>query len=76
MARIAAVGRAAVVNWRRRHPDFPRPVAGTHVHPQFDRRAVEAWLLTHDGIEAPTGGGPAPLLPTGSDRVTSPDAIL
>ncbi|MFD5421834.1 hypothetical protein ACFWJT_27885 [Streptomyces sp. NPDC127069] len=40
VARIARVGRAAVVNWRRRHADFPDPVSGTDVHPQFDRRAV------------------------------------
>ncbi|MFC9825227.1 hypothetical protein ACFWG6_29035 [Streptomyces erythrochromogenes] len=55
VASIAGVGRAAVVNWRRRHPDFPDPVAGTDVHPQFDRRAVVAWLLAHDKIEVPTG---------------------
>ncbi|WP_052713913.1 hypothetical protein [Streptomyces katrae] len=40
VARIARVGRAAVVNWSRRHADFPDPVSGTDVHPQFDRRAV------------------------------------
>ncbi|MFI1712674.1 hypothetical protein [Streptomyces litmocidini] len=53
--RIAGVGRAAVVNWRRRHPDFPVPEAGTAVHPEFDRRAVVAWLLDHDKIAVPTG---------------------
>ncbi|MEU6865860.1 hypothetical protein ABZ924_21835 [Streptomyces sp. NPDC046876] len=55
VARMARVGRAAVVNWRRRHPDFPAPVAGTDVHPQFDPRAMVAWLLAHDKIEVPTG---------------------
>lgn len=55
VGRIARVGRAAVVNWRRRHPDFPDPVAGTTVHPEFDRRAVVAWLLAHDKIAVPTG---------------------
>ncbi|MGZ9935884.1 hypothetical protein ACXNSR_39095 (plasmid) [Streptomyces sp. NC-S4] len=55
VARIAGVGRAAVASWRRRHPDFPDPVAGTDVHPQFDFRAVVAWLLAHDKIEIPTG---------------------
>ncbi|MFD0374602.1 hypothetical protein [Streptomyces sp. NPDC127112] len=55
MARIAGVGRAAVVSWRRRHDDFPTPVAGTDVHPQFDSGAVVAWLLAHDKIEVPTG---------------------
>lgn len=54
-ARIAGVGRAAVANWRRRHPDFPTPVAGTDVHPRFARPAVVAWLLAHDKIAVPTG---------------------
>ncbi|MFF3863624.1 hypothetical protein [Streptomyces sp. NPDC002209] len=31
VARMARVGRAAVVNWRRRQDDFPDPVAGTDV---------------------------------------------
>jgi hypothetical protein len=44
IARIAGVGRAAVSNWRRRHPDFPRPVGGTDVSPTFDLAAVEEWL--------------------------------
>ncbi|MFJ9552097.1 hypothetical protein [Streptomyces erythrochromogenes] len=55
VARIARAGRAAVVNWRRRHDDFPDPVAGTDMHPQFDCRAVVAWLLAHDKIEILTG---------------------
>ncbi|MFD9338303.1 hypothetical protein ACFWBF_28460 [Streptomyces sp. NPDC060028] len=42
--RIAWVGWAAVVNWRRRHGDFPAPEGGTDVQPKFDRRAVVAWL--------------------------------
>ncbi|TVL88424.1 hypothetical protein [Streptomyces sp. SAJ15] len=53
-ARIAGVGRAAVVNWRRRHADFPDPAGGTTVHPTYDRRAVVAWLLAHDKISTPT----------------------
>ncbi|MFD5880104.1 hypothetical protein [Streptomyces yangpuensis] len=55
VARIAGVGRAAVASWRRRHDDFPDSVAGTSVHPQFDRAAVVAWLLAHDKIEVPAG---------------------
>ncbi|MGW6950188.1 hypothetical protein ACWGHD_25130 [Streptomyces xanthophaeus] len=31
------------------------PVAGTDVHPQFDRCQVAAWLLAHDKIGVPTG---------------------
>ncbi|MFF6794351.1 hypothetical protein ACFY9C_35375 [Streptomyces filamentosus] len=53
-ARIAGVGRAAVVNWRRRHPDFPAPAGGTDVHPAFARSAVVAWLLAHDKIAVPS----------------------
>lgn len=44
IARLAGVGRAAVSNWRRRHPDFPAPVGGTPTSPEFDLREVEAWL--------------------------------
>ncbi|MFE2141533.1 hypothetical protein ACFXA3_07210 [Streptomyces sp. NPDC059456] len=31
VVRMAGVGRASVVNWRRRHDDFPDPLAGTDV---------------------------------------------
>ncbi|GAA2774945.1 hypothetical protein GCM10010493_84060 [Streptomyces lavendulae subsp. grasserius] len=53
-ARIARVGRAAVVQWRRRYDDFPAPVSGTGVQPEFDRAAVLAWLLAHGKTEMPT----------------------
>ncbi|MFF1561561.1 hypothetical protein [Streptomyces sp. NPDC058279] len=69
-ARIARVGRATVVNWRRRHGDFPDPVAGTDVHPQFDRHAVVAWLLAHDKIEIPTGPTVASLVLAGPNGAT------
>ncbi|MFD3723456.1 hypothetical protein [Streptomyces sp. NPDC058674] len=39
--------------WRRTLPDFPEPVAGTDVHPRFDRRAVAAWLLAHNKLTIP-----------------------
>ncbi|MFF6888573.1 hypothetical protein ACFY9F_35960 [Streptomyces sp. NPDC012421] len=55
IARIARVGRAAVVTWRRRHPDFPTPADGTDVHPEFTLPDVIAWLLAHDKIAIPTG---------------------
>ncbi|MFC7897681.1 hypothetical protein [Streptomyces sp. NPDC057381] len=55
IARIASVGRAAVANWRRRHPDFPAPTGGTATHPKFDRSAVVAWLLAHDKVTVPSG---------------------
>lgn len=44
IARLAGVGRAAVSNWRRRHPDFPRPVGGTDSSPTFALTEVDAWL--------------------------------
>ncbi|MGW3492509.1 N-6 DNA methylase [Streptomyces sp. NPDC001020] len=44
IARLAGVGRAAVSNWRRRHPDFPKPVGGTETSPSFALAEVEDWL--------------------------------
>ncbi|MET8252148.1 N-6 DNA methylase [Micromonospora sp. NPDC005197] len=44
IARLAGVGRAAVSNWRKRHPDFPAPVGGTTASPEFDLIQVEQWL--------------------------------
>ncbi|PWR16894.1 N-6 DNA methylase [Micromonospora sicca] len=44
IARLAGVGRAAVSNWRKRHPDFPTPVGGTPASPEFDLIQVEQWL--------------------------------
>ncbi|WP_449489155.1 hypothetical protein [Streptomyces lavendulae] len=39
VARMARVGRAAVVNWYRRNDDFPAPVAGTDAR-RTGRRSV------------------------------------
>ena len=44
IARLAGVGRAAVSNWRKRHPDFPAPAGGTAASPEFDLTQVEQWL--------------------------------
>ncbi|GAA1283786.1 N-6 DNA methylase [Pseudonocardia aurantiaca] len=44
IARLGRVGRAAVSNWRRRHDDFPAPVAGTASNPRFALTEVEEWL--------------------------------
>nr|MDT0663337.1 N-6 DNA methylase [Micromonospora sp. DSM 115978] len=44
IARLAGVGRAAVSNWRKRHPDFPAPIGGTPASPEFDLIHVEQWL--------------------------------
>ncbi|MBV2152291.1 N-6 DNA methylase [Kitasatospora sp. SUK 42] len=50
IARLAGVGRAAVSNWRRRHPDFPRPVGGTDASPAFALAEVESWLRAQGKI--------------------------
>ncbi|MGN2640571.1 N-6 DNA methylase [Nocardia takedensis] len=44
IARLTGFGRAAVSNWRRRHPDFPRPVGGTSASPLFSLAEVRDWL--------------------------------
>ncbi|WP_031509252.1 N-6 DNA methylase [Streptomyces megasporus] len=44
IARIAGVGRATVGDWRRRHPNFPKPVGGTDTGPTFSLAEVEEWL--------------------------------
>ena len=44
IAREAGVVRAAVSNWRRRYPEFPKPVGGSPTSPTFDRAEVETWL--------------------------------
>ncbi|MFG2978271.1 hypothetical protein ACGFYY_35465 [Streptomyces sp. NPDC048331] len=74
VARMARVGRAAVVNWHSRHHDFPRPTQwpGTDVHPRFDRRAVVAWLLAHDKIEVPTGPTISTRVPAGTGGYHAP----
>ncbi|MFD3549351.1 hypothetical protein ACFWUW_27760 [Streptomyces sp. NPDC058655] len=52
VARIARVGRAALVVWRRNLPDFPNPVAGTDA-PPLRPAAIAAWLLAHDKLTIP-----------------------
>lgn len=53
IAEIAGVGRSAVANWRKRHPDFPLPNASE----RFDLEAVERWLIERGKIagRAPRG---------------------
>lgn len=71
VGRMARVGRAAVVNWRRRHSDFPGPSGGTQVPPLFDRAEAAAWLLAHDKIGVPIGMPSASLTVVGAGRRTS-----
>ncbi|GAA4083014.1 hypothetical protein [Actinomadura miaoliensis] len=47
IGRLAGVGRAAVVTWRRRHPDFPEPIGGTSESPVFRLADVSDWLIAH-----------------------------
>ncbi|THV43020.1 N-6 DNA methylase [Glycomyces buryatensis] len=57
IARMVGVGRAAVSNWRRRYPEFPRPIGGSPTSPRFSRKEVEAWLLaTGKGHQLATAG--------------------
>jgi predicted DNA-binding transcriptional regulator AlpA len=44
IARLAGVGRAAVSNWRKRYPEFPKPAGGSPNSPAFDRAEVLTWL--------------------------------
>jgi predicted DNA-binding transcriptional regulator AlpA len=44
IARLAGVGRAAVSNWRKRYPEFPKPAGGSPKSPAFDRAEVLTWL--------------------------------
>ncbi|GAA1216607.1 N-6 DNA methylase [Prauserella alba] len=56
IARLANVGRAAVSNWRKRHADFPEPVAGARGAPTFRLDEVQRWLRAQG---KPIGPSPA-----------------
>jgi len=67
------VGRAAVSNWRRRYPEFPKPVGGTLTSPTFSLADVEAWLKeTGKADQLATAGRTK----TGTQRVTEPTGSL
>lgn len=44
IAQMAGVTPAAVVNWRSRHPDFPKPVFELKSGPVFDVNQIRKWL--------------------------------
>src|SRR5712691_7265736 len=68
IARLAGVGRAAVSNWRRRYPDFPKPVAGSSASPMFSRAEVQEWLTaTGKADQLATAGRTT----NGTQRLTS-----
>lgn len=71
IARLAGVGRAAVSNWRKRYPEFPKPVGGSPTSPAFDRAEVLAWLkATGKADQLATAGR----TDGGTLRVTAPSA--
>ena len=73
IARLAGVGRAAVSNWRRRYPEFPKPVGGSPTSPTFDRAEVEAWLkITEKADQLATAGQ----TDTGTQRISEPERSI
>lgn len=44
IAEIAHVGKPAVINWRMRVPDFPRPIAELRAGPVFRKSDILRWL--------------------------------
>lgn len=73
IARLAGVGRAAVSNWRRRYPEFPRPAGGSPTSPTFDRAEVEAWLkVTGKADQLATAGQ----TDTGTQRISEPERSI
>lgn len=67
IARLAGVSRAAVANWRRRYPEFPKPLGGSKHSPTFSRAQVEGWLKeTGKGDQLATAGR----TDTGTQRVS------
>jgi len=46
IAMIAGVRPSAVANWRRRDPDFPKPLAELRAGPVFQENDIQAWLRT------------------------------
>lgn len=50
VAKLGKVSAAAVVNWRVRHPDFPKPSAELQAGPVFDELLVKDWLNRRKGV--------------------------
>jgi hypothetical protein len=73
IARLAGVGRAAVSNWRRRYPEFPKPVGGSPTSPTFRAVEVEAWLkATGKADQLATAGQ----TDTGTQRISEPERSI
>ena len=73
IARLAGVGRAAVSNWRRRYPGFPKPVGGSSTSPTFDRAEVEAWLKNTGKADQLATAGQTD---TGTQRISEPERSI
>jgi len=73
IARLAGVGRAAVSNWRRRYPEFPRPVGGSSTSPTFDRAEVEKWLKASGKADQLATAGQTD---TGTQRISEPERSI
>jgi hypothetical protein len=71
IARMAGVGRAAVSNWRKRHPEFPKPAGGSPNSPTFDRAEVLTWLKETGKADQLTSAGRTD---GGTIRVSAPGA--
>ena len=70
IARTAGVGRAAVVNWRRRHGGL-NATGGTDESPRFPRAAAEQWLRDLGKLPEPTPDRPpATVTFTGGPTIT------
>jgi chromosome partitioning protein len=44
IASLCNVSGQAVINWRKREPDFPKAIAELRMGPVFDKDLVLAWL--------------------------------
>jgi len=73
IARLAGVGRAAVSNWRRRYPEFPKPAGGSSTSPTFDRAEVEAWLKATGKVDQLATAGRTD---TGTQRISEPERSI
>src|SRR5690349_6109343 len=73
IARLAGVGRAAVSNWQRRYPAFPKSVGGSPTSPTFDRAEVEAWLKATGKAEQLATAGQTD---TGTQRISEPERSI
>src|SRR5258708_6351293 len=54
IAEIANVSPSAVVNWRKRFPDFPGPLAELKSGPVFSENQVKLWLAKRQAADSAT----------------------